>query len=213
MKTVSFLLIFGSVACVPLHAQTAPGNIHAAQLPPAVADWQKEEPVRAPHAMVVSIHHLAADAGISILKLGGNAVDAAVATGFALAVVHPDAGNLGGGGFMLVHLKTKAIAAADTFIDYRERAPAAATRDMYLDKQDNLIPGASTLGYKAIGVPGSVAGMVYAEAKYGRMGLKAVMATGDRAGDRRLRPDGRRSKVTSRSRPDPLHRVAANLPE
>ena len=125
------------------------------------------------------------DAGLSILQRGGNAVDAAVATGFALAVVLPEAGNLGGGGFMLIHLganKTpgakavKAPPAKDTFIDYRERAPEAATRDMYLNKDGSVIEGASTLGYKAVGVPGSVAGMAYAEAKYGRLGLKAVMA-------------------------------------
>jgi gamma-glutamyltranspeptidase/glutathione hydrolase len=151
---------------------------HAQATLPAVLNWQKEEPVRTKHAMVVSIHHLAADAGVSILKQGGNAVDAAVATGFALAVVYPDAGNLGGGGFMTIHLSAKATKAEakDTFIDYRERAPEAATADMYLDKQGNVIPGASTIGYKAIGVPGSVAGMVYAESKYGRLGLKAVMA-------------------------------------
>jgi gamma-glutamyltranspeptidase/glutathione hydrolase len=154
---------------------------------PAVANWRTEEPVRTKHAMVVSIHHLAADAGVSILKQGGNAVDAAVATGFALAVVLPEAGNLGGGGFMMIHLgkrnsgqssekQSKSAPAKDTFIDYRERAPEAATRDMYLDKEGNIIPGASTIGYKAIGVPGSVAGMAYAEAKYGKLGLKAVMA-------------------------------------
>ncbi len=154
-------------------AQAKPADLSQ----PAVADWQKEEPVRMKHAMVVSIHHLAADAGVGILKQGGNAVDAAVATGFALAVVHPAAGNLGGGGFMLIHLKKPAgKTAIDTFVDYRERAPEAATPDMYLDKDGNVIPGKSTLGYKAVGVPGSVAGMVYAEAKYGKLGLKAVMA-------------------------------------
>ena len=144
---------------------------------PVVPDWRNEQPVRAQHAMVVSIHHLAADAGVSMLKQGGNAVDAAVATGFALAVVYPYAGNLGGGGFMLVHLAgKKGGAAKDTFLDYRERAPAAATRDMYLDKDGKVIEGASTIGYKAVGVPGSVAGMVYAEKKYGKLGLQAVMA-------------------------------------
>ncbi len=144
---------------------------------PAVPNWKKEEPVRTKHAMVVSVHHLAADAGVSILKQGGNAVDAAVATGFALAVVYPDAGNLGGGGFMLIHLAANGKKTGkDTFIDYRERAPEAATRDMYLDKEGNVIPQASTVGYLAVGVPGSVAGMAYAEAKYGKLGLKAVMA-------------------------------------
>jgi gamma-glutamyltranspeptidase/glutathione hydrolase len=136
-----------------------------------------EQPVRTRHAMVVSIHHLATDAGVEILKEGGNAVDAAVATGFALAVVYPDAGNLGGGGFMLIHLAGHANNdGKSTFIDYRERAPQAATADMYLDAKGNVIPDASTVGYKAIGVPGSVAGMVYAEEKYGALTLTKVMA-------------------------------------
>jgi gamma-glutamyltranspeptidase/glutathione hydrolase len=137
----------------------------------------KEQPVRTKHAMVVSIHHLATDAGVEILEEGGNAVDAAVATGFTLAVVYPAAGNLGGGGFMLVHLSDKGTATAkDTFIDYRERAPQAATENMYLDGQGNVIPDLSITGYKAIGVPGSVAGMVYAEKKYGALTLAKVMA-------------------------------------
>ncbi len=134
--------------------------------------YQGEQPVRARHGMVVSVHHLASDAGLAILREGGNAVDAAVATGFALAVVHPAAGNLGGGGFML--LRTRSGQA--TFIDYREKAPLAATEKMYQDAKGNLIPGASIVGYQAIGTPGSVAGLAYAENKYGRMGLRKVMA-------------------------------------
>ena len=129
-------------------------------------------PVHASHAMVVSVQGLASQAGVDVLHQGGNAVDAAVAVGFALTVVHPQAGNIGGGGFMLVRLADGAA----HFIDYREKAPAKATRDMYLDTQGNIIPGASTLGYKAIGVPGSVAGMVYAEKKYGKLTLAQVMA-------------------------------------
>ena len=132
----------------------------------------QEQPVRTKHAMVVSIHHEATDAGVEILKDGGNAIDAAVATGFALAVVHPIAGNLGGGGFMLVHFAS----GKSTFIDYRERAPLAATANMYLDAKGNVVPDASITGYKAIGVPGSVAGMVYAEKKYGKLTLARVMA-------------------------------------
>jgi gamma-glutamyltranspeptidase / glutathione hydrolase len=130
------------------------------------------EPVHAQHGIVVSVHELASRAGIEMMQAGGNAVDAAVATGFALAVVHPPAGNLGGGGFMLVRMadgKTR-------FLDYREKAPAAATRNMYLDAQGNVIEGASEIGYKAIAVPGSVAGMVYAEQKYGKLTLKQVLA-------------------------------------
>jgi len=130
------------------------------------------EPVHAQHGVVVSVHELASRAGVEMMQAGGNAVDAAVATGFALAVVHPAAGNLGGGGFMLVRMAN----GGTHFIDYREKAPAAATRDMYLDAHGNVIEGASEIGYKAIGVPGSVAGMVYAEQKYGKLTLKQVMA-------------------------------------
>ncbi len=130
------------------------------------------EPVRARHAMVVTIQHDATDAGVEILKAGGNAVDAAVAVGFALAVVFPQAGNLGGGGFMLV----RDHKGAAHFLDYREEAPLAASADMYLDAQKNVVPGLSTKGYKAIGVPGTVAGLVYAERHYGKLGLARVMA-------------------------------------
>jgi gamma-glutamyltranspeptidase/glutathione hydrolase len=130
-------------------------------------------PVHAPHAMVASVHELASRAGVDIMQAGGgNAVDAAVATAFALAVVHPQAGNLGGGGFMLLR---KANGEAH-FIDFREKAPAAATENMYLDAQGNVIENASLIGYKAIGVPGSVAGLVYAEKQYGKLSLEKVMA-------------------------------------
>jgi gamma-glutamyltranspeptidase/glutathione hydrolase len=129
-------------------------------------------PVHARHAMVVSVHELASRTGAEMMQAGGNAVDAAVATGFALAVVHPEAGNLGGGGFMLIRMAD----GATHFIDYREKAPAAATANMYLDAQGNVMEDASVVGYKAIGVPGSVAGMVYAEKKYGKLTLKQVMA-------------------------------------
>jgi gamma-glutamyltranspeptidase/glutathione hydrolase len=129
-------------------------------------------PLHAPHAIVVSAHELASKVGIETMQAGGNAVDAAVATGFALAVVHPPAGNIGGGGFMLIRMAE----GMTHFLDYREKAPAAATRNMYLDPQGKVIPGASEIGYKAIGVPGSVAGMVYAERKYGKLTLKQVMA-------------------------------------
>jgi gamma-glutamyltranspeptidase / glutathione hydrolase len=129
-------------------------------------------PVRAQHAMVVTVHQVASQVGVEILQAGGNAIDAAVATGFALAVVHSPAGNIGGGGFMLIRMAD----GKTHFLDYREKAPAAATRDMYLDPSGNVIPGASEVGYKSIGVPGSVAGMTYAEQKYGKLTLKQVMA-------------------------------------
>ncbi|MGO8719236.1 MAG: gamma-glutamyltransferase [Acidobacteriaceae bacterium] len=143
----------------------------AAQTPAAGLDYKSEQPVRTRHAMVVTVHHDATDAGVEILKEGGNAVDAAVAVGFALAVVHPNAGNLGGGGFMLVRFKNGEA----HFLDYREEAPGAATRNMYLDAQGNVIPGASTVGYRSIGVPGAVAGLVRAEKLWGKLTLKQVM--------------------------------------
>jgi gamma-glutamyltranspeptidase / glutathione hydrolase len=133
-------------------------------------------PTHAPHAIVTSVHELASRAGVEMLRSGGNAVDAAVATGFALAVVHPQAGNLGGGGFLLFRNAT----GETHFIDFREKAPAAATENMYLDAQGNVIPDSSkdssVVGYKSIGVPGSVAGLVYAEKKYGKLSLGKVIA-------------------------------------
>jgi len=129
-------------------------------------------PVKTRHAMVVSIHHDATDAGVAILRQGGNAVDAAVAVGFALAVVYPQAGNIGGGGFMLVHLKS----GASHFLDYREKAPAAAAQDMYLDHAGNVVPNMSLVGTRAVGVPGTVAGLAYAQAHYGKLTLKQDMA-------------------------------------
>src|SRR5882757_2080554 len=128
-------------------------------------------PVHARKAMVVSIHPQASLVGLEILRQGGNAVDAAVATGFALAVVHPSAGNIGGGGFMLLPKANGEL----HFLDFREKAPKAASRDMYLDAQGNVIPDASQVGYKAIGVPGSVAGLVYAEQHWGKLSLRAVI--------------------------------------
>jgi gamma-glutamyltranspeptidase/glutathione hydrolase len=129
------------------------------------------------HGMVVAVQHDAADAGVSVLKQGGNAVDAAVATGFALAVTFPRAGNLGGGGFMLIRMKQHGKRPAEAhFLDFRERAPGAATADMYLDAQGKVVPGLSTQGYKAIGVPGSVAGLVYAQKHFGKLTLAQDMA-------------------------------------
>jgi gamma-glutamyltranspeptidase/glutathione hydrolase len=150
----------------------------SAQAPsPPPIDYLSETPTRAPHAMVVSIHHDATDAGVEILRQGGNAVDAAVAVGFALAVVYPAAGNIGGGGFMLIRPSSNALNhGKPTFLDYREEAPAAASANMYLDAQGNLIPQASITGPHASGVPGTVAGLAYAEAHFGRLTLAKVMA-------------------------------------
>jgi gamma-glutamyltranspeptidase/glutathione hydrolase len=123
------------------------------------------EPVRAKHGMVASTNEVASGVGVDIMKRGGNAVDAAIAVAFALAVTHPAAGNLGGGGFMMIRLKD----GRTTAIDYREMAPAAAHRDIYLDKNGNLIEGegGSLIGYRAAGVPGTVRGMELALEKYG----------------------------------------------
>lgn len=123
------------------------------------------EPVRAKHAIVASTNEVASRVGVDIMKRGGNAVDAAIAVAFALAVTHPAAGNLGGGGFMMIRLRN----GKTTAIDYREMAPAGATRNIYLDKDGNLIQGegGSLVGYRAAGVPGTVRGMELALKKYG----------------------------------------------
>jgi len=128
-------------------------------------------PEHARHAMVVSMHELASRAGVQILQEGGNAVDAAVATGFALAVVHPEAGNIGGGGFMLIRTHD----GATHFLDYRETAPERASETLYQDAKGEVIAGLSTVGYKAIGVPGSVKGLAYAEQHFGKLSLAKVM--------------------------------------
>jgi len=120
------------------------------------------QPVHAPHAMVVAQEPLAADVGLDVLKAGGNAIDAAVAMGFALAVTYPFAGNIGGGGFMLVRLAD----GTTNFIDFREEAPLAATRNMYLDANGKLTRD-SLVGWRACGVPGSVRGFALAHKKYG----------------------------------------------
>ena len=121
--------------------------------------------------MVVTAQHFATKVGVDVLKRGGNAVDAAVAVGYALAVVYPAAGNLGGGGFMTIQLAD----GRKTFLDFRETAPLAATANMYLDKDGNVIKGLSTKGHLAVGVPGSVAGMEYAREKYGTHEARATL--------------------------------------
>ncbi|WP_373851989.1 gamma-glutamyltransferase [Bradyrhizobium sp.] len=141
-------------------AASAPG--HAASVAPVAAE----------NGMVVSAQHLATQVGIEVLKRGGNAIDAAVAVGYALAVAYPAAGNLGGGGFMTIQLAD----GRKTFLDFRETAPKGATANMYLDKDGNVIAGLSTKGHLAVGVPGSVAGMEYAREKYGTMKRADVIA-------------------------------------
>jgi gamma-glutamyltranspeptidase/glutathione hydrolase len=123
------------------------------------------EPVRAQHAVVASVSEIASRTGADVMKKGGNAVDAAVAVGFVLQVVWPEAGNIGGGGFMLI----RTADGKNEVLDYRERAPLAATKDMYLDAKGNVVKGLSTVGAKAAGVPGTVAGLAMAHAKWGKL--------------------------------------------
>ena len=131
-----------------------------------------QAPVAGENGMVVTAQHLAPHVGVDVLKAGGNAVDAAVAVGYALAVVYPAAGNLGGGGFMTVQLAD----GRKTFLDFREKAPLAATADMYLDKAGNVVEGLSAKGHLAVGVPGTVSGMELALNKYGSLKRAQVMA-------------------------------------
>ena len=128
-------------------------------------------PVAAENGMVVTAQHLATRVGVDVLKDGGNAVDAAVAVGYALAVVYPAAGNLGGGGFMTLQLAD----GRKTFLDFREKAPLAATAHMYLDKDGNVIKGLSTQGHLSVGVPGTVSGLEYARAQYGTLPRRALI--------------------------------------
>ena len=128
--------------------------------------------VEAEHGMVVTSQHIASAVGAGILTAGGNAIDAAVAVGYALAVVEPCCGNIGGGGFMTIHLAD----GRDTFINFRETAPAAATAGMYLDAAGKPIPDRSRYGYLAVGVPGTVMGLDRAAREYGTMPRAALMA-------------------------------------
>src|SRR6266540_2075169 len=158
----------------------------AAVIPPT---WTlKAASVTAPHAMVVSAHPLASEAGAAILRQGGNAIDAAVAVGFALAVVLPDAGNIGGGGF-IVH---RSAAGEVQAIDYREMAPGGASHDMYLDSAGNVTEKSLT-GHLASGVPGSVAGMYEAWKKYGRRPWATLIAPAIRLAEGHML-DGVRSR-------------------
>jgi gamma-glutamyltranspeptidase/glutathione hydrolase len=153
------------------HAQTAAELQHHPANRSNTSDTWPQQAVRGSHAMVTTDEVLGSQAGVAILKQGGNAVDAAVAVAFALAVVEPAAGNLGGGGFMLVRLAD----GKTNFFDYREVAPAKAARDMYV-QDGKLIPDASTLGYRSVAVPGTVAGLELALETHGTMKLAQVMA-------------------------------------
>jgi gamma-glutamyltranspeptidase / glutathione hydrolase len=157
------------LACgFPLHAQNAAEYKARAA---SESSWPKES-VRGAHGMVATDEELASRAGVQILQKGGNAVDAAVATAFALAVVEPAAGNIGGGGFMLVRMAD----GRSSFLDYREVAPGRATRDMYIKPDGKLDEVASVIGYRSVAVPGTVAGLELALKTYGTMKLADVMA-------------------------------------
>lgn len=136
------------------------------------ASAESAPPVKAPNGMVVTSQHLASKVGAEILRSGGNAVDAAAAVGYALAVVHPCCGNIGGGGFATIRLAD----GTETFLNFRETAPAAARPDMYLDAASDLVPGLSTLGYKAVAIPGTVLGLEAMRETYGTMSRETVMA-------------------------------------
>ncbi|MGB8321661.1 MAG: gamma-glutamyltransferase [Candidatus Acidiferrum sp.] len=171
MRKNTFLLLSGlfvsSLFPLGALAQTAAEFRDHPDIP---KQWP-QQPVRNAHGMVATDDQLASQAGIDILKRGGNAVDAAVATAFALAVVEPAAGNIGGGGFMLVRLAN----GKTTFFDYREMAPGKATRDMYIMANGKLDPEASTIGYRSVAVPGTVAGLALALKTYGKLKLADVM--------------------------------------
>ncbi|MDQ6825782.1 MAG: gamma-glutamyltransferase, partial [Candidatus Eremiobacteraeota bacterium] len=121
------------------------------------------QPARGIHGMVVTEQRYASEIGLHILKTGGNAVDAAVAVGYALAVVDPCCGNIGGGGFMLIRTAN----GKETFLDFRERAPLRATRDMFLDAKGNVVPGRSTKTYLGVAIPGTVKGLEFARTRFG----------------------------------------------
>ncbi|MGZ8848223.1 MAG: gamma-glutamyltransferase, partial [Pyrinomonadaceae bacterium] len=142
-RITAAVLFLACTASLNLLPRTAHNSVLAAS----------REPVRARRGMVASTNEVASRIGVDIMKRGGNAIDAAIAVAFVLAVTHPAAGNLGGGGFMMIRLKNGSM----TAIDYREMAPAAATRDIYLDKHGNVIEGEGgpLEGYRAAGVPGT----------------------------------------------------------
>ncbi|HVH09713.1 MAG TPA: gamma-glutamyltransferase [Gemmatimonadales bacterium] len=161
----------GAAAAATAAAAAAPAP---ARSPLVAADWplnQLVTPRVAAHAMVVTSHPLASDVGVEVLRRGGNAVDAAVAVAFALAVVHPVAGNLGGGGFMMIRMRDGTVRA----LDFRETAPTGATRDMYVDTVDRATRGSLT-GHRAVGVPGSVAGLFDAHQLFGRLPWAELVA-------------------------------------
>lgn len=161
MKRIIFASLSSALAALLFFSQLPNSNAGASKYPE-----------RAKHGIVVSSHYLASQVGAEMMKKGGNAIDAAIATGFALAVTHPSAGNIGGGGFMVVHLNDGRV----TAFDFREKAPAAAHERMYLDANGNYIRDLNHEGYLAVGVPGTVAGFSLAHEKLGSKPMAELIA-------------------------------------
>ncbi|MCL4539202.1 MAG: gamma-glutamyltransferase, partial [Bacteroidetes bacterium] len=149
------------------------------------------KPAFGTHGMVSTSDSIATAVGVQILKEGGNAVDAAVAVGFTLAVTYPQAGNLGGGGYYIIHLKD----GKNYAIDARETAPAAASRNMYLDAAGNVIPGKSLIGGLSVGVPGNVDGLLTAEKRFGKLPIEKVMEPAIELAQKGFIVDGRLQEV------------------
>src|SRR6266581_4566994 len=181
------------LCCFSLRAQNAAEYKERAE---TQKSWPKEA-VRSAHGMGATDEELASRAGVEILQKGGNAIDAAVATAFALAVVEPAAGNIGGGGFMLVRLAN----GKTTFFDYREVAPGRATREMYIGADGKLDPEASTIGYKSVAVPGTVAGLELALKTYGTMKFRDVMAPAIRLAEDGIPVSEKLARELERERP------------
>src|SRR6266513_3810167 len=191
MRKLPAICLLAALGCVHRPPTAAPAPIRGPAVIPAT--WTlRARPVTAPHAMVVSAHPLATQVGVDILKLGGNAIDAAVAVGFALEVVLPDAGNIGGGGF-IVH---RTAGGEVTALDYREAAPAAATHDMFVDSAGNPTKK-SEVGHLASGVPGSVAGLHEAWQKYGTLPWATLIAPAIRLAQGHMVDSARSREIAS----------------
>lgn len=168
-KNMSFLVTTALIVVFLYYASQFNNPLNGSQKKKTTTEFRSD--VSGKNGMVSSASKIASQVGIDILQKGGNAVDAAVAMGFALAVTYPQAGNLGGGGFMVIRTKDKI-----TTIDYREKAPAVSTRNMYLNDKGEFLPDKSQVGHLSAGVPGSVAGLLYALEKYGSMKREEVLA-------------------------------------
>jgi gamma-glutamyltranspeptidase / glutathione hydrolase len=199
-----------SPATLPLAVDTAAGPAAGVAAPRGAlisADWplgQRVRPVAGEHAMVVTSHALASDVGVAILRRGGNAVDAAVAVALTLAVVHPVAGNIGGGGFMVIRQRDGAVHA----LDFRETAPSGAARDMYVDSVGNILESSLT-GHRSVGVPGSVAGLYEAHRRLGHLAWKELVEPAVRLARDGYTLDGVRSRQIGREA-ERLARFAAS---